>query len=143
MPINLISIQEGFNPRVYFSDGEMQELIASIKSEGVLQPIVVRLQPDNKTYWVVAGERRYRAAVAAGLPEIPAVVRHLDDKQARLTATIENTQRADMSPGEEAIAARNVLSDCDGDRAEALRLLGWSARKFERGCCCYMPRQRS
>lgn len=106
MPINLISIQEGFNPRVYFSDGEMQELIASIKSEGVLQPIVVRLQPDNKTYWVVAGERRYRAAVAAGLPEIPAVVRHLDDKQARLTATIENTQRADMSPGEEAIAAR-------------------------------------
>ncbi|MCQ8183217.1 PRTRC system ParB family protein [Methylomonas sp. SURF-1] len=131
MPINLISIQDGFNPRVYFSDGEMQELIASIKSEGVLQPIVVRPQPDNKTYWVVAGERRYRAAVAAGLSEIPAVVRHLDDKQARLVATIENTQRADMSPGEEAIAARNVLSDCDGDRAEALRLLGWSAKKFE------------
>ncbi|WGS83918.1 PRTRC system ParB family protein [Methylomonas sp. UP202] len=131
LPLDSISIQEGFNPRVYFCDKEMQELIASIKAEGVLQAIIVRPQPGGDTYWVVAGERRYRAAVAAGLSDIPAVVRHLDDKQARLLATIENTQRADMSPGEEAIAARQVLSDCGGDRAEALRLLGWSAQKFE------------
>ncbi|OAI25174.1 MULTISPECIES: PRTRC system ParB family protein [Methylomonas] len=131
LPINSIAVQDGFNPRTYFDTNKMQELTDSVRVEGVLQPIVVRPQAGGRQYWVVAGERRYRAAVAAGLTEIPAVIRELDDRQARLVATVENTQRDDMSPAEEAQAARDILSDCNGDRAEAIRLLGWSHKKFE------------
>jgi ParB family chromosome partitioning protein len=131
LPIDHISVQEGFNPRKFFDNCEFQQLVLSIQAEGVIQPIIVRPVADGNGYWVVAGERRWRAAKEAGLTEIPAVVRNLSDREARLIATVENSQRADMSPAEEAVAARDVLSDCGGDKAEALRLLGWSAVKFD------------
>ncbi len=131
LPIDQISVQEGFNPRKFFDNYEFQQLVVSVQAEGVIQPIVVRPVTDGKGYWIVAGERRWRAANEAGLMEIPAVVRNLSDKEARLIATVENSQRADMSPAEEAVAARDVLTDCGGDKAEALKLLGWSVVKFD------------
>lgn len=131
LPITRIEIQEGFNPRKFFDNAEFQQLVASVKTEGVIQPIIVRPKTEGDDYWLVAGERRWRAAKEANLAEIPAVVRSLNDKEARLIATLENTQRADMSPAEEAVAARDVLTDCGGDKTEALRLLGWSVVKFD------------
>jgi PRTRC genetic system ParB family protein len=131
LPIDQISVQEGFNPRKFFDNHEFQQLVASVQAEGVIQPIIVRPVVDGHGYWVVAGERRWKAANEAGLIEIPAVVRNLSDRDARLIATVENSQRADMSPAEEAVAARDVLSDCGGDKTEALRLLGWSVAKFD------------
>lgn len=131
LPVDQISVQEGFNPRKFFDNHEFQQLVVSVQAEGVIQPIIVRPVAGGNGYWVVAGERRWRAANEAGLTEIPAVVRNLSDKEARLIATVENSQRADMSPAEEAVAARDVLTDCGGDKGEALRLLGWSCIKFD------------
>jgi ParB family chromosome partitioning protein len=131
LPIDQISVQEGFNPRKFFDNYEFQQLVVSVQAEGVIQPIVVRPVTDGNGFWIVAGERRWRAANEAGLIEIPAVVRKLSDREARLIATVENSQRADMSPAEEAVAARDVLTDCGGDKGEALRLLGWSCVKFD------------
>lgn len=131
LPLDQISVQDGFNPRKFFDNYEFQQLVVSVQAEGVIQPIIVRPVADGDGYWVVAGERRWRAANEAGLVEIPAVVRKLSDREARLIATVENSQRADMSPAEEAVAARDVLTDCGGDKGEALRLLGWSCVKFD------------
>ncbi|MBM4206817.1 MAG: PRTRC system ParB family protein [Gammaproteobacteria bacterium] len=131
LPVDQVSVQEGFNPRKFFDNYEFQQLVVSVLAEGVIQPIIVRPVADGNGYWVVAGERRWRAANEAGLVEIPAVVRTLSDREARLIATVENSQRADMSPAEEAVAARDVLTDCGGDKGEALRLLGWSCVKFD------------
>lgn len=131
LPVDQISVQEGFNPRKFFDNYEFEQLVVSVQAEGVIQPIIVRPVTGGNGYWVVAGERRWRAANAAGLIEIPVVVRKLSDREARLIATVENSQRADMSPAEEAVAARDVLTDCGGDKGEALRLLGWSCVKFD------------
>ncbi|MDP2097494.1 MAG: PRTRC system ParB family protein [Methylococcales bacterium] len=131
LPVDQISVQDGFNPRKFFDNHEFQQLVVSVEAEGVIQPIIVRPVADGDGYWVVAGERRWRAANEAGLTEIPVVVRKLSDREARLIATVENSQRADMSPAEEAVAARDVLTDCGGDKGEALRLLGWSGVKFD------------
>lgn len=131
LPVDQISVQDGFNPRKFFDNHEFQQLVVSVEAEGVIQPIIVRPVADGDGYWVVAGERRWRAANEAGLTEIPVVVRKLSDREARLIATVENSQRADMSPAEEAVAARDVLTDCGSDKGEALRLLGWSGVKFD------------
>lgn len=127
-----IQIKPGFNPRKFFDDVEYRELANSIKAQGIIQPIVVRPMDDNVgKYWVVAGERRFRAAKEANVTLIPALVRELNDQEAILLATLENTQRADMSPAEEAQAARDVLMGCSNERQEAIKLLGWSQTKFE------------
>ncbi|MEE4377385.1 MAG: PRTRC system ParB family protein [Candidatus Competibacteraceae bacterium] len=132
LPLAAISAQPNFNPRTFFADAEFRELVASIKTHGVLQPIVVRPQTNDPTrYWLIAGERRWRAASEAGLEDIPAVVRHVDERTAFLLASIENTQRADISSAEEAQAARRVLDGCESDQAEAIKMLGWSESKFK------------
>lgn len=89
-------------PRQHFDDTELEELAASIRDHGLLQPIVVRARDDG--YELIAGERRFRAAQRAGLREIPAVVRDADDRDALELALIENLQRADLDPIEEARA---------------------------------------
>ncbi|WP_347257615.1 PRTRC system ParB family protein [Methylocaldum sp.] len=132
LPLDRVHVQPGFNPRKFFDDAEYRELTESVRQNGVLQPVVVRPIPDRPdNYWIVAGERRYRAAKDANLVLIPAAVRDLTDHEAMVVATIENTQRANMSPAEEAEAARTVLMGCGNDRQEAMRLLGWSQKKFE------------
>jgi ParB family chromosome partitioning protein len=87
-------------PRRYFDPTAMQELVESIRQHGILQPMLVRPLLDDK-YELVAGERRYRAAVSAGLEEVPVVIRELTDNDALQLALLENLQREDLNPIEE------------------------------------------
>lgn len=129
----LRSIKLGWNPRKYFSPEGHAEMVASIRAVGVMQPIVVR-PLDDGTYAIVAGERRYRGALEAYGPdyEVPVVIRaNLDEAGAKILALVENTQREDMAPSEEAASAAEAVGLCGGDREEALRLLGWERARFE------------
>lgn len=99
-------------PRTHFDDAALTELAESIRARGVIQPIIVRPQSDGR-YQIVAGERRWRAAQRAQLHEIPALVRDLDDREVTALALIENLQREDLNPVEEARAYRR-LSDEEG-----------------------------
>ncbi|MGE0596290.1 MAG: ParB/RepB/Spo0J family partition protein [Hyphomonadaceae bacterium] len=100
LPIDLVQRNPG-QPRKHFSETELTELADSIKAHGVLQPILVRPIPGGK-YEIVAGERRWRAAQRAGLHTIPAVVRELDEVEVLEIAIVENVQRMDLNPIEEA-----------------------------------------
>jgi ParB family chromosome partitioning protein len=95
-------------PRVAFDDEQLAELTASVATHGVLQPIVVRAAADGG-YELIAGERRLRAARAAGLSEIPAVVRESSTNELLELALVENVQRADLNPIEEATAYRELI----------------------------------
>lgn len=95
-------------PRKNFDETALQELADSIKQNGVLQPILVR--KIGGKYQIVAGERRYQASKLAGLKEIPAVVRDIDDKEVFQLALIENLQRSDLSPMEEAKGYRQLIN---------------------------------
>lgn len=97
-------------PRVTFDEAGLDELAGSIAEVGLLQPIVVRPLEDGR-YALIAGERRWRAARRAGLVEIPAVVRQSDDRGTLTSALIENLQRQDLSPLEEAAAYHQLLED--------------------------------
>lgn len=106
LKINDISPNEG-QPRKNFDDTSLQELAASISESGVIQPIIV--QKKNGGYRIVAGERRWRAARIAGLTVIPAIVRELSDRETMVQALLENLQREDLNPIEEAYAMHNLL----------------------------------
>lgn len=106
IPIRSITASND-QPRKLFTKEALDELTASIKEHGVLQPILVR--PYKNGYQVVAGERRLRAATQAGLKEIPAIVREIDDDQASEIALVENLQREDLTPIEEAAAYRQLI----------------------------------
>jgi ParB family transcriptional regulator, chromosome partitioning protein len=97
-----------FQPRTHVDDDRIEELSRSIRSNGIIQPIVVRKTPDG--YEIVAGERRWRAAQRAGLLKVPVVVRDIPEDRLLAVALIENIQREDLNPIEEAIAYRR-LSD--------------------------------
>lgn len=138
--ITLSQIVPGNNPRRHFDPSELAELTASIKEKGVIQPILVR--PLNDGYQVVAGGRRYAAAKAAHGEQyaMPVTVREMSDAEAEELALIENVQRADMSPAEEAEAAAKILARCEGDREEAARRLGWTRSTLDKrlalmNCC--------
>ena len=98
-------------PRRHFEEEALAELAASISAQGVVQPIVVRPLEDGR-FEIVAGERRWRAAQRAGLKTIPAVVRTLDERSAMTVALVENIQRADLNPLEEADALRKLIDEC-------------------------------
>ena len=97
-------------PRRHFDTSAMDDLIASVRAHGVLQPILVRPVPGER-YEIIAGERRWRAAQAAGLHEMPAVVRTLDDRAAFEIALIENIQRSDLNAIEEARGYKRLIED--------------------------------
>lgn len=107
IPIDLIQASPN-NPRKRFSDNEIDELAASIRDKGLLQPLVVRAL-SNGNFEIVAGERRWRAAQRAGIHELPAVIRDLSDGEALEIALIENIQRSDLNPLEEARAYGQLL----------------------------------
>ncbi|WP_077354024.1 ParB/RepB/Spo0J family partition protein [Brevundimonas sp. LM2] len=97
-------------PRKIFTQADLDELTASIRDKGVLQPILVRTQPGQDGMWqIIAGERRWRASQAARLTEVPIVVREMDDVEVFEVAIIENVQRADLNPLEEADAYRLLM----------------------------------
>ena len=107
-------------PRRLFDKSSINELAESIKSKGLVQPILVRPSPsENGIYEIIAGERRWRAAQIAQLHEVPAVVRQLDDVEALEIAIIENVQRTDLSPIEEAAGYKRLI-DNHGHTQEAL-----------------------
>ncbi|CAM5535526.1 Nucleoid occlusion protein [Thauera mechernichensis] len=130
--IPLSKIVVGNNPRRFFDPAKMNELVSSIREKDVIQPILVR--PLNDGFEVVAGGRRYTAAKLAHGDdyEIPVVVRDLTDAEAEELALIENVQRSDMSPAEEAEAAAKILARCDGDREDAAKRLGWTRSTLDK-----------
>jgi ParB family chromosome partitioning protein len=112
-------------PRRHFSPEEMQALQASIQTHGILEPIVVRLV--GQTYEIICGERRFRAAQALGLPEVPVVVRDATDDEAFILSIQENVQRNDLTPVEEARAYRAILDRGQiHSQRELAKLLGIS-----------------
>lgn len=108
LDIDDIAPNEG-QPRKTFNKEKLDELARSIKTHGVIQPIVVRKQGSH--FEVVAGERRWRAARIAGLTKVPCIVRELTDEQNMLVAIIENVQREDLNPVEEARGIRTMIED--------------------------------
>jgi ParB family chromosome partitioning protein len=103
IPIELIA-RNPDQPRKVFTEAEIDELAASIREKGVLQPVLVRPAPGGEGWQLVAGERRWRAAQKAGLKAIPALVRELDDLEVLEIGIVENVQRADLNAIEEAMA---------------------------------------
>lgn len=112
-------------PRKRFDETALAELASSILEHGVLQPIVVRATGLGR-YTIIAGERRWRAARLAGLTEIPAVVRELTDSQAMEIALIENLQREDLDPVEEAMGYRQLMERCGYTQETAAAKIGKS-----------------
>lgn len=107
-------IQRGqYQPRSEFNEEAMTELAASIKAQGVVQPILVRPLTDKNRYEIIAGERRWRAAQLAGLHEVPVVLRQMDDQTAMCLALIENMQREDLNPLEQAQGLARLLKEFD------------------------------
>ena len=111
-------IPNRFQPREVFDDQALKELAVSIKEHGVIQPIIVRKIEDK--YEIIAGERRYKASTMAGLTKIPAIVKNLDDKESSKVALIENLQRKDLSPIEEARTYQKILELEDNMTQEQL-----------------------
>jgi ParB family chromosome partitioning protein len=104
--------------------GDLSELIASIVEKGILEPLVVRQRGDR--FQIIAGERRYQAAVQAGLRDLPAVVRDVDDAEMLEIALIENLQRKDLTPFEEAEALHGLAASCGYTHEDLARRLGKS-----------------
>jgi len=113
-----------FQPRRSFEESGLQELAASIRSNGILEPILLRPLPDG--FELVAGERRWRAAKLAGLTEIPSIVRYYDDRQTAEIALIENLQREDLNPIEEAGALQRLMQEFSLTQEEIARRIGRS-----------------
>jgi ParB family chromosome partitioning protein len=130
LPIDLL--QRGkYQPRIDMRQETLQELADSIKAQGLVQPIVVRPISEGgagqpRRYEIIAGERRWRAAQLAGLHEIPAVVRHVPDSAAIAMALIENIQRENLNPLEEARALERLISEFEMTHATAAEAVGRS-----------------
>jgi ParB family chromosome partitioning protein len=108
LPIEQIHADKA-NPRRSFDEAQLEELAASLKHQGILQPILVR--KDGRGYRIIAGERRWRAAQKAGLTELPVIIREASDAEAYELALVENIQRADLNPLEEAEAYRRLVEE--------------------------------
>ena len=115
------------NPRRVFSNTELDELVASLRERGIIQPIVARpVRGTHDAYEIVAGERRWRAAQRAGLHEVPVVIIDATDDEALQLAIIENVQRANLNPLEEAEGYRALIRDFSHSQDDVARLVGKS-----------------
>ena len=115
-----------YQPRQRFDEEALAELTASIREKGLLQPILVRPVGDTGSYEIVAGERRWRAAQTAGLHEVPVVIRALSDGQALELAIVENVQRRDLSPVEEARGYRRLMDEFSHTQEAVAEMVGRS-----------------
>lgn len=111
-------------PRKNFDDDSLEELATSIKADGVIQPIVVRKVGDK--YEIIAGERRFRASKLAGLEKVPIVVKNVSDRKARELALVENIQREDLNPIEEAISLKTLMEEHKLTQQELSDIIGKS-----------------
>jgi ParB family chromosome partitioning protein len=114
------------NPRRAFTDAELDELAASIRERGIIQPIVVRQAGAPEHYEIIAGERRWRAAQRAGLHEVPIAVVDATDVQSLEFAIIENVQRADLNPIEEAAGYVALMEQCNHTQEQVAQIVGKS-----------------
>ena len=115
------------NPRKAFDGGELDDLAASIREKGVVQPILVRpVAGAGDSYEIIAGERRWRAAQKAGLHDVPVVVQDVSDKEALEIAIIENVQRADLNPLEEALGYQQLVDGHGYTQAQLAEVIGKS-----------------
>ncbi|WP_223787236.1 ParB/RepB/Spo0J family partition protein [Marinicella meishanensis] len=114
-----------YQPRSIMDQGKLQELADSIEAQGIVQPIVVRHIAGNR-YEIIAGERRWRAAQLAQLTEVPVLVKQVDDQQTIAMALIENIQREDLNPLEEALALQRLIEEFTITHAQAAEAVGRS-----------------
>lgn len=125
--INVKQLRPGrFQPRRTINDAELETLANSIKEQGVLQPIVVRNDGKDEGYEIIAGERRWRAAQLAGLNNVPVIVKEVNDEAALAIALIENIQRENLNPLEEAIALSRLGEEFGLSHAEIANAVGKS-----------------
>ncbi|MCE3255294.1 MAG: Chromosome (plasmid) partitioning protein ParB / Stage 0 sporulation protein [Rickettsiaceae bacterium] len=115
-----------YQPRKAFDDQKLTELSNSIRENGVVQPIIVRATDKNGVFEIVAGERRFRAAKMAGLVKIPAIVKDINNTQALEFAIIENVQRADLSPIEEANGYKQLMNEFEYTQDQVAKKIGRS-----------------
>lgn len=127
LPINAIQ-PNPYQPRRHFSESSLQELATSIRSQGVLQPIIVRLLEGQRPprYELIAGERRLRASTLAGLDTIPAVIKKMSDEQSLIWAMIENLQREDLNPIDEATGLQSLQKKLGSSQDDLARAVGKS-----------------
>src|SRR5215471_8263465 len=115
------------NPRRSFPNAELDELVASLRERGIIQPIIARpIQGSADIYEIIAGERRWRAAQRAGLHEVPVVIVEASDAEALQLAIIENVQRADLNPLEEAEGYRALMEEFGNSQDEIAKIVGKS-----------------
>ena len=124
MPIELLHASPN-NPRKHFGESDLDDLAKSIREKGLLQPIVVRPRPNGE-YEIVAGERRWRASQRAGIHEVPVLIRELSDGEALEIALIENIQRSDLNPLEEARAYSLLLEQFNYTQQQLAESVGKS-----------------
>ena len=115
------------NPRTTFTENDLADLAASIREKGIIQPVVVRTIPTvADAYEIIAGERRWRAAQQAGLTDVPVVVHEADDREALELAIIENVQRADLNPIEEAKGYERLGAEFGYSQGDLAKIIGKS-----------------
>lgn len=114
-----------YQPRRDINPTQLEELANSIRNQGIMQPIVVRLIAEQR-YEIIAGERRWRAARLAGLDKVPVIVRHVEDSDAIVMALIENIQREDLNPVEEASALQRLIDEFSLTQQEVAETVGKS-----------------
>ena len=126
--LDVESLEAGaFQPRRTFEEDALIELVSSIREKGVLQPLLVRKHPQKENmYEIVAGERRYRAAKIAGLKEVPVIVKDFDDRTTLEVALIENLQRENLNPLEEAEGYKRLLDEFQYTQEELSKVVGKS-----------------
>ncbi|HIJ61613.1 MAG TPA: ParB/RepB/Spo0J family partition protein [Rhodospirillaceae bacterium] len=116
-----------FQPRRVFDPAAIEDLVESVREKGILQPILVRPHPeDSSSFEIIAGERRWRAAQAASLHDVPVIVRDLSDREALEVALVENLQRQDLSPLEEAEGYHRLMDDFSHTQEELAKTVGKS-----------------
>jgi ParB family chromosome partitioning protein len=111
-------------PRTHFEDEKIQELAESIQANGLLQPIVVRPYGGFKQYQIIVGERRYRACKLAGIKEVPVLIQKLNDEETANAALVENIQRENLSPIEEALAYQSIMDAQNLTQAQLAEKMG-------------------
>lgn len=114
------------NPRRHFGEADLADLAQSIREHGIVQPVIVRKASEQGRYEIIAGERRWRAAQQAGLTSIPVLVREVNDRTALELAIIENVQRADLNPLEEAAGYQQLIDDHSYTQADLGQVIGKS-----------------
>ena len=134
---NKLSVSElypnKFQPRKIFDEDSLSDLEKSIKERGIIQPIIVRKSDENSKYEIIAGERRWLAAQKAGLNEVPVVVTEADDLKSLEFAIVENVQRNDLNPLEEAQGYQRLINDFAYDQEKVSKFIGKS-RSYITNC---------